>query len=62
MSAIFYILNCRTSVVGLNLPFIIDKNLYRYPFIYGGTGERTCTLKINPQALDELNSVQLIFG
>nr|WP_280922256.1 YbaK/EbsC family protein [Ammoniphilus resinae] len=49
-------------LVGLNLPFVIDKNLYHYPFIYGGTGERTCTLKINPQALEELNSVKLIFG
>ncbi|HJV45860.1 MAG TPA: YbaK/EbsC family protein [Bacillota bacterium] len=49
-------------LIGLNLPFVIDKNLYRYPFIYGGTGVRTCTLKIIPQALEELNSVELIFG
>lgn len=49
-------------MIGLNLPFIIDKNLYRYPFIYGGTGKQTCTLKIEPQALEELNRVELIFG
>lgn len=47
-------------LVGLNLPYIIDKNLYRYPFIYGGTGERSCTLKIEPQALEELNHVEAL--
>nr|WP_027415708.1 YbaK/EbsC family protein [Aneurinibacillus terranovensis] len=47
-------------LVGLNLPFVLDKNLYRYPFIYGGTGERTCTLKIEPQALEKLNRVEVI--
>ena len=49
-------------LVGLNVPFVIDKDLYHYPFIYGGTGIRTCTLKINPKALEELNSVKFIFG
>lgn len=47
-------------MAGLKLPCVIDNNLYRYPFIYGGTGEPTCTLKIEPQALQELNHVELI--
>ncbi|CAH0120802.1 MULTISPECIES: aminoacyl-tRNA deacylase [unclassified Paenibacillus] len=47
-------------LIGLNLPFVIDKNLYHYPFIYGGTGERTYTLKIQPQALEELNHVEAV--
>lgn len=49
-------------LIGLALPCVIDKYLYHYPFIYGGTGERTCTLKIEPQALEELNQVKAIFG
>lgn len=45
------------ALVGHNLPCIIDKQLYRYPFIYGGTGEPTCTLKIGADALEKLNQV-----
>lgn len=44
-------------LVGLSLPCIIDKELFRYPFIYGGTGEPTSTLKIPPHALEQLNQV-----
>ena len=42
-------------LVGHNLPCIFDKRLFRYPFVYGGSGEPTCTLKINPKDLEKLN-------
>lgn len=41
----------------LPLPCIVDRRLFRYPFIYGGTGEPGSTLKIPPQALEQLNEV-----
>ncbi|WP_254611289.1 YbaK/EbsC family protein [Paenibacillus sp. JMULE4] len=41
----------------LSLPCIVDRGLFRYPFIYGGTGEPTSTLKIIPSALEKLNQV-----
>jgi prolyl-tRNA editing enzyme YbaK/EbsC (Cys-tRNA(Pro) deacylase) len=44
-------------LVGLALPHIIDRRLYRYSFIYGGTGEPTATLKISPAALEKMNQV-----
>ncbi|NGQ93751.1 hypothetical protein G3578_01025 [Brevibacillus sp. SYP-B805] len=49
-------------LVGVALPCILDRELYRYPYIYGGTGKRTCTLKIEPLALEALNQVEGIFG
>ncbi|MGG3881430.1 aminoacyl-tRNA deacylase [Bacillus smithii] len=44
-------------LVGLSMPCILDRNIFRYPFIYGGTGEPTSTLKITPNALEKLNQV-----
>ncbi|MED0677150.1 aminoacyl-tRNA deacylase [Aneurinibacillus thermoaerophilus] len=44
-------------LVGLSLPCIVDSKLFRYPFIYGGTGEPHSTLKISPNALEKLNQV-----
>jgi Cys-tRNA(Pro)/Cys-tRNA(Cys) deacylase len=44
-------------IVGLSLPCIVDRELFRYPFIYGGTGEPTSTLKMVPDALEKLNQV-----
>lgn len=41
----------------LSLPCILDKGLFRYPFVYGGTGEPASTLKISPQDLEKLNHV-----
>ncbi|WP_245592217.1 aminoacyl-tRNA deacylase [Ectobacillus panaciterrae] len=43
-------------MVGLPLPCVIDKQLFSYDFIYGGSGQPTFTLKIEPQALNELKS------
>ena len=50
------------SMVGMDLPFILDKQLFRYPFIYGGSGLETRTLKIAPAALQQLNKVVAIWG
>ena len=44
-------------LVGLSLPCIVDKQLNPYPWIYGGTGAPTSTLKIIPAALERLNKV-----
>ncbi|SFD20351.1 Cys-tRNA(Pro) deacylase, prolyl-tRNA editing enzyme YbaK/EbsC [Bacillus sp. 491mf] len=49
------------SMVGLDLPCVIDKRLFHYDFIYGGIGQSTFTLKIEPEALNELNQVIAIF-
>lgn len=48
-------------MVGLDLPCVIDKRLFNYDFIYGGTGLATCTLKIEPSALNQLNQVVATF-
>lgn len=48
-------------MVGLDLPCVIDNRLFQYDFIYGGTGQSTFTLKIEPQALNELNQVIATF-
>ncbi|MFJ7731739.1 aminoacyl-tRNA deacylase [Lysinibacillus sp. NPDC097231] len=48
-------------MVGLDLPCVIDKRLLQYDYIYGGTGQPTFTLKIEPQALNELNQVIAAF-
>jgi len=48
-------------MVGLDLPCVIDKRLFHYDYIYGGTGQSTFTLKIAPQALNELNQVIATF-
>ncbi|MEO3944976.1 YbaK/EbsC family protein [Gorillibacterium sp. CAU 1737] len=50
----------RIGAVGLvlpKLPVILDRTLFRYPFIYGGTGVEQTTLKIKPQELEKLNRV-----
>jgi len=44
-------------MLGIGLPYIIDKRLLAYDFVYGGTGDESITLKIDPKALFELNNV-----
>ncbi|KPV56605.1 prolyl-tRNA synthetase [Paenibacillus sp. A3] len=44
-------------LVGIPLPCIMDRRLYRYPYIYGGTGVPTLTLKISPAEVEKLNQV-----
>lgn len=41
----------------LPLPYLIDEQLKRYPYVYGGTGIEGWTLKIEPKALEALNNV-----
>lgn len=48
-------------MVGLDLPCALDKRLFHYDFVYGGTGQSTFTLKIEPQALKQLNQVVATF-
>lgn len=47
-------------LVGIPLPFILDSQLFSYPFIYGGSGQAMRTLKIAPTALRQLNQVVAI--
>lgn len=44
-------------IFGIPFPYIIDKRLLEYSYIYGGTGEKNYTLKVNPDALLKLNTV-----
>ena len=44
-------------MVGHNLPCVIDKRLFQYSNIYGGSGIATCTLKVNPRSLEKLNKI-----
>lgn len=44
-------------LVGLNLPCIFDERLLKYYYIYGGSGNKLYTLKINPQDVKKLNNV-----
>jgi len=44
-------------MVGLSLPYILDKQLLGYDFVYGGTGESDKTLKIAPVVLEMVNQV-----
>ncbi len=41
----------------ISLPCILDRGLFRYPFIYGGTGKPASTLKLAPNALEKINQV-----
>ncbi|MFD3449490.1 aminoacyl-tRNA deacylase [Microbacteriaceae bacterium 4G12] len=49
-------------MVGLALPYVIDVQLFKYDFIYGGTGQPCVTLKIEPKALQALNQVVATFN
>jgi prolyl-tRNA editing enzyme YbaK/EbsC (Cys-tRNA(Pro) deacylase) len=44
-------------LVGLFLPCLFDRSLFRYPEVYGGTGETHSTLKISPVDVEALNQV-----
>ena len=41
----------------LPLPCIVDRGLFRYPYIYGGTGVPASTLKLDPHDLEKVNHV-----
>lgn len=42
-------------MIGLEIPYVIEARLLNYEFIYGGTGQPSATLKIEPRALEEMN-------
>ncbi|MED1793411.1 aminoacyl-tRNA deacylase [Brevibacillus nitrificans] len=44
-------------LVGLCLPCLFDRGLFRYPSVYGGTGDACSTLKISPVEVEALNQV-----
>ncbi|MDU5140786.1 MAG: YbaK/EbsC family protein [Paenibacillus dendritiformis] len=44
-------------LAGHAMPCLVDKLLYRYPWIYGGTGEPATTLKLDPRDLSKVNHV-----
>ena len=48
-------------LVGLSIPYVIDKLLLRFDYIYGGTGELQYTLKIAPNDVIKVNNVSIIF-
>ncbi|MCK9909806.1 YbaK/EbsC family protein, partial [Microbacteriaceae bacterium K1510] len=48
-------------LAGHSLPCIVDKLLFRYPYVYGGTGDPLATLKIPPAALEQVNHVVSFF-
>jgi Cys-tRNA(Pro)/Cys-tRNA(Cys) deacylase len=48
-------------LIGHNLPCIIDNRIFKYRFVYGGTGDWYYTLKIKPDDLVKANNVVLKF-
>lgn len=44
-------------LVSHELPTIIDRQLRRYTYVYGGTGISQTTLKIKPYDLEKLNNI-----
>lgn len=51
----------QVPLIGHQLPCIIDKKLFNYPYVYGGTGDLFHTLKIKPDDLVKANQVILKF-
>lgn len=43
--------------IGHGLPTIMDRQMNRYTYIYGGTGKINSTLKINVSDIERLNNV-----
>lgn len=44
-------------LVGLTLPCIMDRQLFHYDHVYGGTGNALFTFKIAPKDIEKLNHV-----
>jgi len=43
------------ALIGHGLPCFMDGDLLALDYIYGGTGDLHCTLKINPNDVARLN-------
>lgn len=57
------ITGCQVGSISMlvELPCILDRMLFRYPFIYGGTGKPNSTLKVSPTDLERVNQVVAFF-
>ena len=51
----------QVPLVGHDLPCIVDNRIFKYEFVYGGTGDWYYTLKIKPDDLVRVNNVILRF-
>jgi Cys-tRNA(Pro)/Cys-tRNA(Cys) deacylase len=51
----------QVPLIGHNLPCIVDNRIFKYSFVYGGTGDWYHTLKIAPDDLVKANRVVLRF-
>jgi prolyl-tRNA editing enzyme YbaK/EbsC (Cys-tRNA(Pro) deacylase) len=47
-------------LIGHNLPTFFDKDLLKFDFIYGGTGDKLHTLKVPPDSVVDLNRNTII--
>ncbi|MDQ0088512.1 prolyl-tRNA editing enzyme YbaK/EbsC (Cys-tRNA(Pro) deacylase) [Paenibacillus anaericanus] len=50
------------SLVNPGIPTILDNQLNRYAFVYGGTGIPQTTLKIRPSDLERVNEIEGYIG
>lgn len=51
----------QVPLIGHELPCIIDNRIFKYSYVYGGTGDLYHTLKITPNDLIKANNVILRF-
>ncbi|WP_433944938.1 aminoacyl-tRNA deacylase [Paenibacillus sp. SN-8-1] len=45
------------SLINPGIPTILDRELFRFPYVFGGTGVSNTTLKISPKDIEKLNRV-----
>ncbi|HZG17012.1 MAG TPA: YbaK/EbsC family protein [Candidatus Bathyarchaeia archaeon] len=45
------------SLINPDIPTFIDRELYRFDYVYGGTGVPQTTLKIQPKDIEKLNNI-----
>jgi len=51
----------QVPLIGHQLPCIIDSRIFKYDYVYGGTGDSFFTLKIKPDDLVSVNNVIMQF-
>ena len=52
----------RVPLIGHGLPCVIDNAIFKHAYVYGGTGDFYCTLKIRPKDLVDANEVIATFN
>jgi Ala-tRNA(Pro) deacylase len=45
------------SLINPQIPTLLDRELYRFEYVYGGTGDPETTLKIKPKDIEDLNNI-----